>query len=1035
MFLKTLTVKGFKSFAEKTALEFEPGVTVIVGPNGSGKSNVVDAVAWVLGAQGPRTVRSTRMDEVIFAGTPQRPALGRAEVSLTIDNSSGILPIEFSEVEVTRTLFRSGDSEYAINGVPCRLLDIQELLSDSGVGRQQHVIVGQGQVDAVLNARPEARRAIVEEAAGILKYRKRKEKAERRLESTEGSLLRLRDTLREVKRQLKPLERQADAARRHGALEEELHAIRLHLLGRQIRQHRDRLARAREERRTGAARERDVRDRLAELDSSVAAVEESLGDFDADGLDDAMVRVEALRERSRGQAALVSEKLAGVERARRAVADESVVESLRAEHAQLGAQLGEVEESEAALAPARAEVEEAEARVGEARAALEAAEAEAGGDGDVHAAEARREEAEAALADATEEERRADAEAHAWRARAEALALALDEARAATGADRLGDLEGVVGPLVEHIEIAEGAERAVAAALGEAMRALVVDDSGAARRAIEELAEGDAHALLLVVEGSHQAVQGRLAPTGARPLVDLVDAKHPGLDAVLEALLDGVVYVESGWREALDLALAHPTLTVTTPAGERFCVGHTWRAGTAPGDGATRRSLEEALARAEEAEAAQSSVEEALERARSAYGDAAAEARRVAVERRDAVERARSRHENAREEAARLRGALERRQAAATERRQVLETRLEEVEERLARAEGAERDAGGRIEDLDARARRLARLERALAVHGEAVAGLHERLDAARRERAQTRRAASSRLDGLRRERAELERELEELRERLQRLEIDEAETKMRLESATDAVRNDFDREPEAAMEARAPEIPESTTLSERARELERELRVMGPINPLALDEFEALSERHEFLREQLDDVRSTRRELNKVIRAVDGEIASVFDEAFADVSRHFDALFARLFPGGVGKLVATDADDPLETGIEIEAKPSGKNVKRLSLLSGGERSLVALAFLFAVFRARPSPFYLLDEVEAALDDVNLHRFLELVEEFRDEAQLVVVTHQKRTMEAADTLYGVSMPPGGTSRVVSEKLEHRRPAVPDPSSN
>ncbi len=1025
MFLKTLTLKGFKSFADKATLQFEPGVTVIVGPNGSGKSNVVDAVAWVLGAQGPSTMRSAKMDDVIFAGTPQRSALGRAEVSLTIDNSTGLLPIELTEVEISRILFRSGESEYAMNGVPCRLLDIQELLSDARVGRTQHVIVGQGQVDAVLNTRPEARRAIIEEAAGILKYRRRKEKAERRLESTEGNLLRLQDTLREVRRQLKPLERQADAARRHGDVEAELRAIRVHLLGRQLNQVQKKVRTTRDERREGAERERSIRDRLAELDAGVVAVEDVLGGFGDDDLDDALVRAEALRERSRGLAALVGEKRAGATRARSAAADTSVVESLRAESASLTAQLDEVAASESSLGELEAEVSDAEARAAAARHDFEALAPAADGDAGPVEAEAAREAAERRLTEADEARRRADADAHAWRARAEALAMALDEARTATGVEHLEGIGGVVGPLVEHIEIAEGAEKAVAAALGEGMRALVVRDADAARAAIERLADGDAHALLLVIEGADHAVQGRLAPAGAQPLIDLVQAKQPGLEAVLQALLDGVMFVESGWREALSLALEHPSLTVTTPAGERFRLGDTWRAGAEPGAGATRQSLEEALRRAEEAETAQQQAEATLEDARRAYGEAAAAAREAIHQQRDEVEEARRRYEAVRDEVAEARTRLERRRAAVDERRAVLESRLAEIRERLATAGDRDEGSGAPDQatlDLVGRERALTRLERALDQHLAATTALHERFDAARRSRSSARREASERLEGIRKERSGLERELEQLREQLHRLEIDDAEAKMRLEQHIETCRNEFDCEPEAAMSAEAPEIPEGTTLSERARELERELRLMGPINPLALEEYEALQERHRFLEEQLDDVKSSRRELRKVIRAVDAEINAVFAEAYRDVEAHFANLFARLFAGGEGRLVLTDPDDMLETGVEIEARPSGKNVRRLSLLSGGERSLVALAFLFAVFRARPSPFYLLDEVEAALDDVNLHRFLELVDEFRNEAQLVIVSHQKRTMEAADVLYGVSMPPGGSSKAVSERL-------------
>src|SRR5688572_15832200 len=351
MFLKTLTLKGFKSFAETTALELEPGVTVVVGPNGSGKSNVVDAIAWVLGAQAPSAVRSQKMDDVIFAGTAKRPALGRAEVSLTIDNSVGILPIEFTEVTITRTLFRTGDSEYAINGVPCRLLDIQELLSDSGVGRQQHVIVSQGQIDAVLNARPEERRLIIEEAAGILKYRKRKEKAERRLSATEGNLTRLGDLLREVRRQLRPLERQADAARRHGDLVSELRALQLFLAGRELTTLRRRLSDGLAARAELTNEETLLRRRLAELDTSVLAAESELGHVGGDDLGDALVRYESLRERARGLVAVLAERRRGVERERGAFVDQAVIATLEAEAARLTSELAAADSEAEQLAP------------------------------------------------------------------------------------------------------------------------------------------------------------------------------------------------------------------------------------------------------------------------------------------------------------------------------------------------------------------------------------------------------------------------------------------------------------------------------------------------------------------------------------------------------------------------------------------------------------------------------------------------------------------------------------------------------------
>ncbi|MEY2996379.1 MAG: chromosome partition protein, partial [Actinomycetota bacterium] len=351
MFLKTLTLKGFKSFADTTVMDLEPGVTVVVGPNGSGKSNVVDAIAWVLGAQAPSAVRSQKMDDVIFAGTAKRPALGRAEVTLTLDNSAGLLPLEFSEVSVSRTLFRTGESEYAINGVACRLLDVQELLSDAGVGRQQHVIVSQGQIDAVLNARPEDRRSIIEEAAGVLKFRKRKEKSERRLEATEASLLRVQDLLREVRRQLRPLERQAEAARRHGDLVAELSALQIFLAGREIAGHRKRLETLALERTTATKRESELRATLAELDTSVMAAEAELTARGDSGLSDELVRVEQLRERARGISMLVTERRRSYERDRGQLMDSGLIATLEADAAGLRAELADVEAGITRLEP------------------------------------------------------------------------------------------------------------------------------------------------------------------------------------------------------------------------------------------------------------------------------------------------------------------------------------------------------------------------------------------------------------------------------------------------------------------------------------------------------------------------------------------------------------------------------------------------------------------------------------------------------------------------------------------------------------
>lgn len=1151
MYLKTLSLKGFKSFADATELALEPGVTVVVGPNGSGKSNVVDAIAWVLGAQAPSAVRSQKMDDVIFAGTDKRAALGRAEVALTIDNSDGQMPIEFNEVTITRTLFRTGESEYAINGVPCRLLDIQELLSDAGVGRQQHVIISQGQIDAVLNAKPEERRLIIEEAAGVLKYRKRKEKSERRLQATEANLTRLQDLLREVRRQLRPLERQADAARRHGDLIAELTALRIHVAGRELATRKAQLEAHAALRAELTRSDRELKDRLASLDAEVLASEAELSALGGDDLGDALAAFESINERARGLTNLLAERRRGIDRERSSFVDQGVIFTLEAEATRLTAELAQVELEADGLRPLREQVLAAEAALaaereqfeqqwaagvvapsGQAaevrgelsalRASVERGDAEAARvrsrlaaltdkadrlaaeatrlRGEVAAADAaradllgtaaeatrRREAAELARRDADDQLRRAEAEQHAWAARAEALALALDQARARAGTERLAGVDGVLGTLLDLVDVDPGWEAAFEAAAGDALGAVVIDGIAAGRAALGVLAQD-------ALTGAVLAVQARRSTRSTPPIGESVRAnvrsRHPGLDPLLDALLTHAVVVEGGWADAVDAALDHPDAVVVTREGDRFSPSG-WRLG-AGGAGATGAALDEARRRASEAlDAAKAAAELAdaaraeLDAARRAEIDcsraveendarrlAAAEGlQRVEADHLDTVgeadglrahldelsgraEREQARiaelaatlpeleaEEQANAERGRLMGRaraeleehaasvgalrtdLEVRSTQVDERRQFLTRRLAELEERLARSAAERAEAEERRRALDAR---MVATDRLLAFVGERAGVIEANLTELRerrRRQSEAARAVAARLDGVRHQRKEAEAELAELRERQQRLELDEAETRLRIETAVEALRRDLDTEPEVAMATECPPLPEGVTPPARIRELERELRIMGPVNPHALHEYAELKERHDFLEQQLTDVRETRRELHKIIKSIDEEIVSVFAGAFADVSQNFTDLFATLFPGGQGRLKLTAPDNLLETGVEVEAKPSGKNVKKLSLLSGGERSLTALAYLFAVFRARPSPFYVMDEVEAALDDVNLHRFIGLVDEFRREAQLVIVSHQKRTMDAADVLYGVTMQPGGSSKVVSERI-------------
>jgi chromosome segregation protein len=1153
MFLKTLTLKGFKSFADSTTLDLEPGITVVVGPNGSGKSNVVDAIGWVLGAQAPSTVRSQKMDDVIFAGSAKRPALGRAEVSLTIDNSAGVLPIEFSELTITRTLFRSGDSEYQINGAPVRLLDIQELLSDTGVGRQQHVIISQGQIDAVLNARPEERRLIIEEAAGVLKYRRRKEKAERKLAATQGNLDRLQDLLREVRRQLRPLERQADAARRHGDLVTELLTLRRHVAGRELAALRGRLESGARLRVDLASQESALKASLAQLDSAVLATEAELSAMGASDVSDRLVRTERIASKAQGLAGILAERARSIERERGASVDAAVIASLEAEAARLASELAQVDADAAGLAPDAARLSDEEAALAAERAAfadewaegvpapsgaaaeargelgalrsgiarsdaelarlqsredalvakltrlveeaarlreeLAAAEAAEGPLADqVAAAEHRLADCRRELAAADEAARTADGERHAWTARADALALALDAARARAGVEHLTDVDGVAGTLLDLVDVDPGWEAAFEAAAGSALAAVVVDSVAVGRAALATLSAGSVPGAVLAL-GAVPPAGIPLVPTTGELLRHHVRGGRADVDALLDRLIGHAVVVDGTWEEAVDLVIEHPDALVVTKHGDRFGLTG-WRIG-GPASGATGAALEEARERAAAAEEAATAVAARLAAARVALGEAErsdaalakalnendgrfiaagdglqriendrrdadteleslrthlgelrqrAEGERArvvelearlpdleaeeagAVERGRAMAAARARLEERAAAVGELRADLEVRAAMLEERRGFLRNRSIEVEERLSRNVAAREAAEVKRVELEGRAVAVERLAALvtdrLATVEASLAALHEE----RRVQTSAAREVSSKLDVLRRQRVADERSLEEVREKARRAELDETETKLRLEAATETCRRDLDCEPDLALGTVAPELPTGVTPAARVRELERELRLMGPINPLALQEFEELQQRHEFLEGQLEDVKSTRRDLSKVIRAVDAEIVSVFAAAYADVSSNFVTLFETLFPGGQGKLRLTLPDDLLETGIELEAKPSGKNVKKLSLLSGGERSLTALAFLFAVFRARPSPFYVMDEVEAALDDVNLHRFLALIHEFRQEAQLLVVSHQKRTMEAADVLYGVTMQPGGSSRVVSEKV-------------
>jgi chromosome segregation protein len=1153
MFLKSLSMKGFKSFADPTVLQFEPGVTVVVGPNGSGKSNVVDAVTWVLGAQGPRSLRSAKMEDVIFAGTSSRPQLGRAEVSLTIDNAAGKLPIDLSEVTITRTLFRSGDSEYAINGAPCRLLDIQELLSDSGVGRQQHMIIGQGQLDTVLNARPEDRRAIIEEAAGVLKHRRRRERAERRLAGTAENLERLGDLVREVRRQIRPLERQAAAARSHDTVASELLAVRRYLAG---AEQSDLSAR-----RLAAARhlavcrdeETELHEALEQLDADATSTTAELSSRREEDLANALGRVQGLVERARGLSGVLRERGRGVVAALDAAADVDVVSTLEAEAARLATELVAAEaEEEAGGAPERAELDAALAALDDVATGLRSRWASVLGDDAPDQAIARvrsRTESVARAAvreqedlDAlgtrlgTLEERtagaavRADllaqqadeldeatgalaaelaarsaeleasvqtAEAaqvsadqaeegrHRTAARAEALERALADLQGAGGRELLRDVDGVVGSLVDLVEIDEGWDAAFEAAIGAGVAAVVVDGRRSAQAALAALREGGVTGAILTPRSTSPTAPSSDLPPGssAEPVRRHVRARHGGsvAESVLDTLVGRAVRVD-GWEEAIDLSLARDDLVVVTPEGDRFAATG-WRVRSTTSV-VTAASVEEARRRAEDAAAAAELSRANLTESRIVLGrcrDARAAAERANDRHVTACETGRADRERAAEERRRVAGeldearaamagahqrladvtaeqaqlagslpelqealeaweALEERRVGLRGRRQELEVRVAGVVERrrvlAERRAEVERRLQGHAEERATAATRRRRLEAegaALARLEVLVQGEHDRLDGVfeslrhdYQDQVDAVRAGGEKLERLRQDRHTTEQRLEAVRSRTRTLDLESNEVDLRMEALHEHIARDLGATPEELTGLTEPEAPEGTTLARHGEELERKLAALGPVNPLALEELSTLEERHKELEAQVDDVRGARRELHEVVRTLDEEIMTSFAAAAADVNEHFSTLIAMLFPGGTGRLILVEPDDLLNTGVEIEVRPAGRNVRRVSLLSGGERSMAALAFLFAVFRSRPSPFYMMDEVEAALDDVNLSRFLALVHEFRDEAQLLIVSHQKRTMETGDALYGVTMAPGGSSQVVSQKVEKEK---------
>jgi chromosome segregation protein len=1205
--LKSLTVRGFKSFASATTFDFEPGVTAVVGPNGSGKSNVVDALAWVMGEQGAKTLRGGKMEDVIFAGTAGRPPLGRAQVSLTIDNSDGALPIEYSEVTISRTLFRAGGSEYAINGANCRLLDIQELLSDSGLGREMHVIVGQGQLDRILHATPEDRRGFIEEAAGILKHRRRKEKTVRKLEAMQANLTRLSDLTAEIRRQLTPLGKQAAVARRAQQVQFDVRDARARLLADDLVQLQAALEQEAADGTALKARRAETekllaagRIRQAELERLAAEATPAVN-----AARDAWYRLSATRERFRSLGTLASERrrLLGAEEPPPAGRDPDQLEQqaarVRAEQEDLGLQLEERRLSLETAVELRADAEEAAAAeeqrltailraaadrreglaklagtVGAARSRVEAAEAELGRlrrsitdsaerrrlaqleftalesqvacaeegeeglDAEYEEANAQLEALAGRIEELTRQERDAERERDALAARKEALEVGLNRR---DGSELLlsAGLDGVLSAVADRISVRPGYETAIAAALGSAAEAVVVADLDAALRALELLKNDDGGRVELLLAGPADGPvstgspdstgrpestggPGRPEPAeadipGAVAAIGLVESSD-GFEGTLAALLRGVVVVEDVQTAARVIG-ARADLTAVTRGGDVFT---SWsvRGGSAgaPSLLEVQAAVEEtesrhtaAAARAEQAKFAIATAKAQRDEARARAGAAldrlhesdarlAAVAERLgnlgsalrsAVGENDRLARlAEAAEENLAAEQEALAAAAAR--LAAAQEAPAEEEPSTDLRDRLAREAAAARQAemearlGLRSaeEQLATIANRAASLERAAATERQARAQAAER---ARRRRLQAGRAAAvsrgvenalayldvsvelaagerdaaeevraawdSELAAVREANEKYAAELAELTDSVHREELARAQQLLRIEAVQtraieelgmtpDHLVNEFgphtlvpvppEKEDKwaalrAEVDADGNAVPAGVPFvrqdqEKRLKKAERDLAALGKVNPLALEEFDALEERHRFLSTQLEDLKASRKDLLDIIREVDERVERVFADAYRDTAEQFRHVFSRLFPGGEGRLVLTDPQDLLHSGIEVEARPAGKKIKRLSLLSGGERSLTAVAMLVAIFKARPSPFYVMDEVEAALDDTNLGRLITIFEELRESSQLIVITHQKRTMEVADALYGVTMRGDGVSTVISQRI-------------
>ncbi len=1074
MYLKSITMKGFKSFPDRTRLEFGPGTSVIVGPNGSGKSNVTDAVLWALGEQSPMAVRGHSMQDVIFGGAPGRQAAGSAMVELVLVDDQGVLGLG-PEVSILRRLDRNGEGEYRLGGARCRLIDVIEVLSDTGLGKEMHSVISQGRVEAIVTSKPRDRRLLIEEAAGLGKHRKRRRRAQLKLGHTQDNLDRALDVEREARSRLKPLKRQAEAADLHERIHRQTLEVRWELARDELRSRRVELeaaaqqaAQARAERGRVEQELEAVAIRRREAEEALAArsshrEELSRRSFAAQSAADRVgYRADAVGDAGQTVSSRLASAQLRLEELVAAAAGDTPDPDAEARIAALSRELEALErDREAELARQLSELEQQLTAVAglEQQRALALDEAKSARD----LAETAHEAARAAVR---------DAERVVETARRESARVGGELAAVNQFLRSHQTAPGGASSLADELTVAPGYELAVAAALDGRLGAALLDDRAAASALLDRAGRDGGRVLVFRDIGERGADAATPPVSGSVALRDYVSGDSRAA-AIARELLRGVWVVDDVSAVPDSFAGVAVTSAGRVYSGLSGEMRQTAKVGE-------ERVLAERNRREELIKASEAAVQ-AEHTARAEVGAAAARTSELDAVREQAIVAqrvARDSFDEAVEQQRRLNAAIARRRTApdegpAADRRAQLQAQVGAERSRLEQSERERSRRDAQILRLRAEvARDLLLSPRIAGVRAEledlssVIAECKARFDAELvRDRAAGESVAAQ-LRACAQEEAGIQSRLHAAGEALTGAEVRSQRSRDQAADAEHGLRvlaDELQLEPAAAQEP-LPEERRQELLLQLER-LAKRREQLGPVNPLAQEEYAEALAHVEELESQRTDLETALRELEGLIRDTDRQIRETFEQTFEAAASNFEELAARVFPGGSGRLslvaesdgrapviggqalddangaaVTDEGEDPDSgdgvdagededlLGVEIEITPAGKAMKRLTLLSGGEKSMTALAFLFAVFLARPCPFYIMDEVEAALDDLNISRFLDLLDTYSDRAQFIVVTHQKRTMEAADSLYGVSMGGDGISKVVSRRLPVREAA-------